>query len=94
MGVPALTRTEVRSNDRFVLAKERLLAKVFVGTYHGVCLFRPDHSIEAPKARRLTAGTKIENLDPRILLSDSVNHSPYGISVPIRQIVFNAVMRD
>lgn len=42
---------QLRNRPATATARERLRAKAVVGADHGVCVFRPDHPIEASKAR-------------------------------------------
>ncbi|QDT05334.1 Regulatory protein RepA [Rubripirellula lacrimiformis] len=51
MSVPAWKKPNRTLFRELMLARERLRAKAVVGADHGVCVFRPDHPIEASKAR-------------------------------------------
>ncbi|QDT62387.1 hypothetical protein SV7mr_49350 [Stieleria bergensis] len=51
MNVPAWKQPNRTLFRELMLARERLRAKAVVGADHGVCVFRPDHPIEASKAR-------------------------------------------
>src|SRR6056297_2666126 len=51
MGVPQWTTTQSALFDRLMQARVVARNQAVVGADHGVCLFRPDHPIEASKAR-------------------------------------------
>ncbi|TWU45053.1 hypothetical protein Q31b_02240 [Novipirellula aureliae] len=51
MGVPAWTQPNEMLFDQFMLARAVIKNKAVVGADHGVCVFRPDHPIEASKTR-------------------------------------------